>query len=219
MPDLRFDIERAEPVQYAQAPMLAFTLKVSNAAPREQIQSVMLQYQVWIEPAGRQYDEQEQSLLLDLFGEPNRWNRTVRSLLWTRGNVLVPPFSDSRHVDLDVPCTYDLNVAVAKYFFALKDGTVPLRLMFSGTVFYVPEHSEDGMIQVSQIPLEKEASYRLSMGVWKEMMEYYYPNSRWLCLSRNVFDQLYRYKIRYGLTTWEQVFEQLMPMEVQEGKP
>ncbi len=219
MPDLRFDIEQAEPERYAQAPMLAFTLKVSNEAASEQIQSVLLQYQIWIEPAGRQYDADEQSLLLDLFGEPDRWNRTVRSLLWTRGTVLVPPFSGSGRIDLDVPCTYDFNVAVAKYFYALKDGVVPLRMMFSGTIFYVPEDSEDGGIQVCQIPLEKEACYRLSVRAWQELMERFYPNSRWLCLSRDLFDQLYRYKMHKGLATWEQLFEQLIPIEVSEGKP
>ena len=219
MPDLHFEIERAAPVRYAQTPMLAFMLKLSNVVPQEQIQSIMLQYQVWIEPAGRRYVEQEQSLLLDLFGEPDRWNRTVRSLLWTRGTVLVPAFSDSRVVDLDAPCTFDFNVAVTKYFYALKDGVVPLRFMFSGTVFYVPADSDDGTMQVSQIPLEKEAPYRLSVLVWKGMMDSYYPNTHWLCLSNHVFDQLYRYKIEYGLTTWEQVVEQIVPVEVEGRKP
>ncbi len=121
MPDLCFNIERAEPMRYAQAPMLAFTLMLSNGAALKRIQSVMLQYQVWTEPAGRQYDTQEQALLFDLFGEPDRWDCTVRSLLWTRGTALAPPFSGSGRVDLDVPCTYDFNVAVQKYFYALKE--------------------------------------------------------------------------------------------------
>ena len=217
MPNLRFEVEQAEAIRYAPAPMLAFALKLSNDAAREHIQSVMLQYQVWIEPAGRQYDTQEQGLLLDLFGEPNRWNRTVRSLLWTRGTALVPPFSGSGRVDLDVPCTYDFNIAVAKYFYALTNGVVPLRLMFSGTVFYVPEDLHDGAIQVSQIPLETEASYRLPVKIWEEMMGHYYPNTHWLCLEKDLFAQLYRYKVQHGLATWERVFERLLPTEVREG--
>lgn len=217
MPDLLFRIDRADPVRFSQTPLLALELTVSNEAVQEEIQSILLQYQVWIEPADRGYDEREQPLLLDLFGEPDRWNRTLRSLLWTRGHVLVPPFTGSRSVNLDVPCTYDFNVAVAKYFYALKDGTVPLRLMFSGTVFYAPEDSGEGGIRVAQIPLEKEASYRLSVRVWKALMEHYYPNSHWLCLSDVVFDQLYRYKLQNGLPTWEQVFGQLLPRDVKEG--
>ncbi len=90
--------------------------------------------------------------------------------------------------------------------------------MFSGTVFYVPEDSEDGGIQVYQIPLEKETSYRLSVRVWKELMEQHYPNGHWLRLSNNIFDQLYRYKIQKGLLTWEEAFEQLLAVEVQEDQ-
>jgi len=218
MPELRFDIDHAEPLRYALSPMLALRLKLSNQPASEQIQSIMLQYQVWIEPAGRQYDHEAQALLLDLFGEPDRWNRTVRSLLWTRGTVLIPPFAGHGIVNLDVPCTYDMNVAVAKYFHALNEGTVPLRVMFSGSVFYVPEDGEEGSIQVGQIPLETETAYRLSVLTWKDMMDRYYPNSRWLCLANDTFDQLYRYKIQKGLLTWEQVFERLLTVEVQEGK-
>ena len=35
------------------------------------------------------------------------------------------------------------------------------------------------------------------------MMEHYYPNTAWLCLRKDVFDRLYRYKSRRGLPTWE----------------
>jgi Family of unknown function (DUF6084) len=216
MPELRFEIDHAEPLRYALAPILALTLTLSNQRASEQIQSIMLQYQVWIEPAGRQYDPEAQALLLDLFGEPDRWSRTVRSLLWTRGTVLIPPFAGHGSAQLDVPCTYDLNVAVAKYFHALKEGTVPLRVMFSGTVFYMPEDEEEGSIQVGQIPLETEASYRLSVRTWKDMMDHYYPSSRWLCLANDTFDQLYRFKVQQGLATWERVVERLLLAGVQE---
>ena len=38
-------------------------------------------------------------------------------------------------IDLQVPCTYDLEVASARYLQGLDDGTIPLLLLFSGTVF------------------------------------------------------------------------------------
>ncbi|MDQ2925507.1 MAG: DUF6084 family protein, partial [Acidobacteriota bacterium] len=38
----------------------------------------------------------------------------------------------------------------------------------------------------------------------KEMMDLYYPNTAWLCLRRDTFEQLYEYKVRQGLPTWEQ---------------
>ena len=34
-------------------------------------------------------------------------------------------------------------------------------------------------------------------------MDLYYPNSAWLCLRKDVFDRLSRYKSRQGLPTWE----------------
>ena len=55
VPDLSFAIEGAEPVTYAACPTLAIRLKICNANPDEQIQSVMLQAQVQIEATRRRY--------------------------------------------------------------------------------------------------------------------------------------------------------------------
>jgi hypothetical protein len=136
-------------------------------------------------------------------------------MLWTHASVVVPPFTDSILVDLPVPCTFDFNVAATKYFYALEGGEVHLSLLFSGTVFH---EVEDAGLQVSQVPWEKEASFRLPVPVWKEMMERYYPNTAWLCLRRDVFDRLYQYKSRHGLPTWEQALEALLP-PADERKP
>ena len=48
----------------------------------------------------------------------------------------------------------DFEVAAAKYFHALRDGEIPLLLLFSGTVFY---RGDDGML-VDQIPWDREVS-------------------------------------------------------------
>jgi hypothetical protein len=66
---------------------------------------------------------------------------------------------------------------------------------------------------VSQISSEQEAAFRLPVRVWKDMMSIYYPNTAWLCLRKDVFDQLYRYKRRHGLPTWEEAIERLLPRE------
>jgi hypothetical protein len=42
------------------------------------------------------------------------------------------------------------------------------------------------------------------------MMDSYYPNSTWLCLRRDVFEDLHRYKIERGIPTWEQAFENML---------
>jgi len=210
MPDLDFEVERAEPLPHAAAPGLVFKLRISDNAgdAATPIPAVALRCQVRIEPARRRYAAAEQERLLDLFAEPARWGQTLRSLLWTQTGLVVPPFTGRTLVDLPVPCTFDFNVAATKYFYALEDGEVPLCLLFSGTIFYVEE--EGGPLQISPIPWEKEAVFRLPVRVWKEMMELYYPNSNWLCLRRDVFDRLYGYKRRLGLPTWEQALERLL---------
>ena len=142
-----------------------------------------------------------------MFGEPQRWGQTLKSLLWAHCSVVVPGFSGSTVVDVPVPCTFDFNVATAKYFDALQGGEVPLLLLFSGTVFFA---GPDGALQVAQVPWSAESPFRLPVAVWKEMMEHYYPNSAWLRLRRDVFDRLNQYKMRRGIPTWEQAFESLM---------
>jgi hypothetical protein len=169
----------------------------------------MLQCQVRIEAARRRYSPTEQAQLLDLFGEPPRWGQTLHSMLWTRTVVLVPPFTGSTVVDLQVPCTFDFNVAAVKYFHGLEDGEVALALFFSGTVFFAAGDDDD-RLQIAQVPWEKEASFRLPVRVWKEMIELYYPNIAWLCLRRDVFDQLHRYKSANGIPSWEQAVETLL---------
>ena len=208
MPDLDYKVEAAEAVAFAAAPQLAFKIRITNANAEEQIQSIALRCQIQIQATQRKYAVEEQKRLLDLFGVPERWSRTLRSMLWTHATVMLPPFLGSILVDLPVPCTFDFNVAATKYFAALEAGEVPLELMFSGTVFYQP--AELGL-QVEQIPWDRETKYRLPVSVWREMMDIYYPNSAWLCLRRDVFEKLSQYKMDRGIPTWEQALESLMP--------
>jgi hypothetical protein len=129
-------------------------------------------------------------------------------MLWTHTQVVVPAFTGSTVVDLPVPCTYDFNVAATKYFYGLSDGEVPLCLLFSGTIFFA---GASGALQIAQIGWDREVNFRLPIRVWQDMMEQYYPNSAFLCLRRDVFDRLYRYKSRHALPTWEQALERLLP--------
>ncbi len=139
MPELQFQIEGAEAVAHAAAPLLALKLRIRNLPETETIHTLMLRCQVQIEPAKRRYLPPEQEKLTDLFGEPERWSRTVRPLLWMNTTVAVPGFTDSVVVDLQLPCSFDFNVAATKYFHALDAGEIPLCVMFSGTVFYQSE--------------------------------------------------------------------------------
>ena len=212
MPDLDFAVEGAEVLEFAAVPSLLFKLRIENLEG-EPVRSVALNTQIRIAATQRHYDAAEQEGLLELFGEPSRWKETLRSLLWTHTVLQVPPFSGSTVADMPVPCTYDLDVVAAKYFYALEDGEVPLEFLFSGTVFYA---AEDGRLQVVRISWEKEAEFRLPVRLWKEMMEHYFPNSAWLRLRRDAFDLLYDYKIRKGLPTWEAAVEALLRASEQE---
>jgi hypothetical protein len=213
MPDLDFLVERAEPVALAVAPTLAFKLRVSQRAPAgppAPIHAVALRCQIRFDPARRRYTPAEADRLRDLFGTSDRFSQTLRPMLWTHVSAVVPPFTDSIVTDLQVPCTFDFNVAATKYFYALEEGEVPLSLLFSGTVFH---EDEEAGLQVAQISWDKEASFRLPVRIWRDMMELYYPNSAWLTLRRDVFDRLYDFKTRHGVPTWEEAIERLLARE------
>ncbi|MGE0127795.1 MAG: DUF6084 family protein [Blastocatellales bacterium] len=207
MPDLNFEIESVAPQPYAADPLLNFKLRVSNATS-EPVHTVILRCQIMLEVARRHYSDEEQDLLFDLFGEPAQWDRTLHNKLWTNTSIVAPAFTGSTIVDLPIHCTFDFNVAATKYFAGLEGGEVPLLMLFSGTIFYM---SASGALQVAQIPWEKEARYRLPVRVWREMMDMYYPNSAWLCLQRDVFERLYRYKVRRGIPTFDLALERVIP--------
>jgi hypothetical protein len=210
MPELQFQIEGAEAVAHSAAPLLALKLRITNLPASESVHTLTLKCQVQIEPAKRRYLPPEQEKLADLFGEPSRWSRTVKPLHWMNTSVVVSGFTGSTLVDLELPCTFDFNVASTKYFHALEAGDIPLCVMFSGTVFY---QSQEGILQIAQIPWDREAYFKLPVAVWKEMMDAHFPNSAWLRLRRDAFEQLYNYKVRHGLPTWELAIARLLASE------
>jgi hypothetical protein len=215
MPELSFQIEKAEPLRFTAAPTLLFKLRITNAVANETIHSVALRCQIQLEVARRQYSAADQDRLRDLFGETERWGQTLKTMLWTHASVVAPAFSDTAVVDVPVPCTFDFNVAATKYFHGLGDGDVPLNFLFSGTVFYA---DGDGALQVAPIPWDKEARFKLPVKSWQEMMDTYYPNSAWLCLRRDVFERLYQFKVAHGIPTWEQALERMLPALEEAGK-
>jgi hypothetical protein len=206
MPDLGFDVQGAEAVPFAAAPTLALKLRVSEAS-EQPVHAVILSCQIRIEATRRRYSAAERGRLTDLYGDPSRWGQTLRSLLWTNVTVNVPPFTGSVLVDVHVPCTYDFNLQVTKFFDGLEGGEVPLLLLFSGSVFFP---GPDGALQVSRVSWSEEAAYRMPVSVWKDVMSLYYPNTAWVNLRKDVFDRLSAYKSRRGLPTWEQAVESLL---------
>lgn len=206
MPELQFKVEDVLPRANAATPQLTFKVRITNTIPDEAVQSVVLRTQVQIEPVRRRYTPEEQQHLLELFGEAERWSKTLRPLLWENLSVNVPGFTGSTVVELYVPCSFDFNVAMTKYAYGLEDGELPTTLLFSGTAFY---KSRIGL-QIMPIPWNSEASYRVPVRTWKQLMDTFYPNTSWIALRRETFDQLYDYKTRHGVPTWEQVFERML---------
>lgn len=213
MPDLNFEIVGAEAPAFAAVPTLIFKLGIHNTGEQERIHTVSLRCQVQINVTRRRYSPEAQARLLEVFGEPKRWGETLRPLLWTHTSTVVPRFSGSTVVDLAIPCTYDFEVVGTKYFNAVGDGEIPLTFLFSGTIFY---EGAAGNLQVGQIPWSKEATYRLPVTLWQEMMERYYPNTAWIRLRKDIFDQLYQYKATHGLPTWDEVLVRLLQASGEE---
>ena len=205
MPDLHFQVEEVLATPNAAVPQLSFKVRITNTE-LEPVHSIALRAQIQIEPVRRRYTPAEQEHLKELFGEPERWSKSVHPLLWTNANVNVTGFTGTTVIDVPVPCTFDFNVAITKYIYGLEGGELPVSLMFSGTVF----HAGQMGLQIAKIPWDREAAYKLPVRVWKEMMDQHYPNTAWLCLQRDVFDRIAEYKARNNLATWEQALERAL---------
>ena len=201
---------RAEP--YAAVPTLMLRLRIAEESG-EPVHALLLRSQIQIEPRRRRYSPGESERLFELFGEPKRFGDTLKALLWTHVSFTVPGFSGATEVDLPLVCTYDFEVAAAKYFEALQDGLIPLLLLFSGTLFV---QGQTGF-SVEQVPWEKEAAFDLPVATWREVMDRYFPGSAWLRLRRDSFDALYRFKSARALPTWEAAIEELL-QEAGESK-
>jgi hypothetical protein len=208
MPELNFRIAGVEPAYHGITPLLHFDLEVINTPAAEVIQSLILQVQIQFQSVRRTYNDQEKDRLKDLFDDPERWGQTLRNRLWTHVQATAGTFGGTTHVTLPVPCTFDLNVAATKYFYALEEGTVPLLFLFSGSIFYT---GAGGNLQIQQIPWEKECTYAMPVAAWKSLMDVHYPGSAWIYLQREVFERLYAYKREHHLPNWDAVLDHLLP--------
>jgi hypothetical protein len=206
VPQLACAVEDARPLEQAAVPTLQFALRIESMTAQP-IRSLLLDVQIQIAARRRGYEDADHDKLFDLFGHRKDWGTNLRTLLWTRTTLVVPPFAASTVADLRVPCSYDLDVAAARYFDALGDGDVPLELLFSGTVFY---SAPDGRLQAARIPWELEAEYRLPVRVWRETLERHFPGTAWVRLPKRSFDRLCAYKARHALASWDDVVDRLL---------
>jgi hypothetical protein len=197
VPEPEFAVLGVRPVRHAAAPTMTLDLQVSEPSGRH-VYMVALTIQVMIEPARRTYDDATRARLLELFGAPERWAVTTRSLVWTQLDVLVPAFTGSTTVTVPFPCSYDLELAAAKYFYSLPDGEAPLALHFNGTIYY---RGDDGGLQMVLVPWNTSIDFRMPVSVWRGTIENYYPNTAWVALRSETLDELRRAKVNRGLAT------------------
>ena len=209
MLDLRFKIEGAEAERFSASPLLVFSLHVETE-PQRRVDNIMLNCQIRIEPTRRGYSAKERERLGELFGAPERWGETLRSLLWTQVNLVVPRFETETTVRLGAPITYDFCVASAKYFYGVTEGEVPLAFFFSGSLFF---KDESGALQIEQISWSAEAHYRMPVVLWRDAMDMHYPNGVLLRLDAQSFDRLYRFKRRRGLLGFDDALAALLDSE------
>src|SRR3984893_14137577 len=202
MGELSFECVDVRPERYAIAPLLAFKIRIVES-DGDPVHAIALRCQIRVEPRRRRYAPAEEDRLLDLFGEPSRWSETLNPFQFANVSHIVSAFTGSVDVDLPVPCTYDFEVAAAKYFHGLEGGEIPLLLLFSGTVF---SRGETGF-SVRQIPWHHESTYRLPVTVWRELMDIHFPNSAWIRVRRETLDALQQFKATRALTNWDQALD------------
>src|SRR5919112_117791 len=206
VPELGFAVHDARALELSATPTIRFDLGLESLAGHE-VRSVMLHVQIQIAARRRRYEAEAQEQLVDLFGTPERWGSTLSTLPWLRTTVVVPPFSGSARVELDVPCTYDLEVKASRYLNALDGETVPLELLFSGSVFYA---GAGGVLQTAMIGWDKEALFDMHVAVWRDAMDQHFPASAWLRIDRDTYDRLNRYRSRAQHSSWEETLATLL---------
>ena len=205
-PEPQFAVVGTRPVRHAAAPMLTVDLQVSERSGL-QVYMVALSIQVMIEPARRRYDEDTHERLVELFGAPERWAVTTRSLVWTQLDVLVAPFTGTTTVAVPIACHYDLELAAAKYLHALEDGEAPMAMHFNGTIYY---RDDTGALQMVLVPWNTSIDFRMPVSVWRETIEHYYPGKAWLAVGNQTFESLQREKVERGLATLDATLQALV---------
>jgi hypothetical protein len=155
---------------------------------------------ITVEPAKRSYDGPERERLVELFGDAERWAATTGAFRWAQVETMVPGFTGATDFALDVACTFDLELASAKYFGALESGHVPLRIHFNGSVFY---EADDGRIQVVLIPWDRSIRFDMPVAAWSQMAAAHHPFRSWIPLNEATVSRIARRKARLGSPTFD----------------
>ena len=212
MTELAFAIAGAVVDRYAAAPQITLRLRIEERTGTK-VDAIALRAQVQIEVQRRHYTDDESALLAELFGERARYGDTLKPITWMHVAQTVVGFTGETEVDLHLPCSYDFEVAAHKYLASLRDGVIPLDLLFSGTIFV----QRGDNVAPEFVPWSCEARFGLPVAVWREAVDAFFPNSAWIRVGRSTFDELRRFKIASGLPTWDAALDRLC--ELARAKP
>lgn len=206
--ELTFTVVDVTPEPYSVSPVLTARVSV-GASTDDPVHAIALRCQVRIEPLRRSYSDDEAAGLTDLFGPRERWATTQRTFLWQHCTALVPGFTGTTTTALALDCSYDFEVAAAKYLHALKDGTLPLQFLFSGTIFVKSERG----FSVQQVSWDCEHHYDMPVAVWRDLIAQHYPNTGWVRLSHDTITALAGYKSVRGLLDLDHAITSLLDAE------
>ncbi|CAN5675615.1 DUF6084 family protein [soil metagenome] len=205
MTGVRFTVLDVAPEPYSVTPRLVARVSVTDGGA-DPVHAIALRCQVRIEPLRRPYSDDEAAGLTDMFGPRSRWANTQRTFLWQHAAAMVQGFTGSTETSLPLDCTYDFEVTGSKYLHALRDGTIPLQFLFSGTIF---TRGETGFA-VAQVPWDQESQYDVPVRVWRDLVHQHYPNSGWVRLRHDTVAALAEYKSVKGMLDIDEAVTSLL---------
>ncbi|MFN2449011.1 MAG: DUF6084 family protein [Candidatus Baltobacteraceae bacterium] len=204
MSGLAFSVLGVTAKQYAAVPALLFRLRI--ACTGEPVEAIALRVQIRIEPQWRSYSAQQEPLLEELFGTPDRWGKTLHALSWADVPLMVPAFAAQTEIELPVPCTFDFDVAANRFLNALDGGEIPLRFFFSGSVFRRAAQGFSG----EPVSWSCESAFGMPLSAWHQAMQACYGDSALIRVDAQTFRELHRYRAAAGAHSWDAAFASLL---------
>ena len=184
-PEPRFEVLAARDLSGMMAPTLGFELRVTDRSSRP-VQMIALHCDIRIDPARRDLSGAERARFSDILDGPGSVS-SANKLGWARTDAIVPGFIDDLTFTLQVPCTFDLEIATARYLHALDGGNAALHFLFSGSVFYVDDAER---LQVVPVARNREARFELPASAWTRMMARHHPDGTWVHVQPQTLDRL-----------------------------
>jgi len=204
-PVLHFSAGDAAVYRGAAVPTLRLPLHAS--APGATVRGLALSIDVRIAAQRRRYRPSECERLAEIFGTPEQWARSIGSVPWTRATVNVPAFEGARDVDVLLPCSYDFEVAAAKYLAALDDGDIPVDVVITGNAYFA---DAGGRLQIAKLPWDADVPARIPVALWREAVDAVFAGTGWVRLDRALLQRLQGYRSRHGHGDWDATLASLL---------